>query len=54
MTRLGTDLKTDTDERAADPKTREWRAIMKPVRTPLATRVPGAWRFEMEEVFHAE
>jgi L-rhamnose mutarotase len=39
---------------AADPKTQEWWAIMKPMQEPLPTRASGEWWAGMEEVFHAD
>ena len=50
----GTDFKADMERMAADPKTREWWAVMKPMQMPLETRAPGEWWAEMEEVFHTE
>jgi L-rhamnose mutarotase len=39
---------------AADPKTREWWAIVKPMQQPLKTRARNEWWAEMEELFHTE
>ena len=39
---------------AADPKTQEWWAIMKPMQAPLDTRAPGEWWADMEECFHQD
>ncbi len=50
----GSDYQADMDKMAADPKTQEWWAIMKPMQVPLPTRAPGEWWAEMEEVFHQD
>jgi len=50
----GSDYQADMDKMAADPKTQEWWAIMKPMQDPLPTRAPGEWWAEMEEVFHQD
>jgi L-rhamnose mutarotase len=50
----GTDLNADMERMAADPKTQEWWAIMKPMQDPLETRGEGEWWAEMEEVFHSD
>ena len=50
----GADLKSDLDKMAADSKTQEWWAIMKPLQEPLASRKEGEWWAEMEEVFHLD
>ena len=50
----GHDFPSDMDRMAADPKTQEWWAIMKPLQDPLPTRRAGEWWAEMEEVFHLE
>ena len=49
---VGEDFAADMEKMAADPKTQEWWAIMKPMQQPLDTRSPGEWWAEMEEVFH--
>jgi L-rhamnose mutarotase len=49
---VGTDYDADMAKMAADPRTQEWWAIMKPMQKPLETRAPGEWWAEMEEVFH--
>lgn len=48
----GTGFDADMAKMAADPKTQEWWAIMKPMQDPLPTRGPGEWWASMEEVFH--
>jgi L-rhamnose mutarotase len=50
----GHDFKADMERMAADPKTQEWWAIMKPMQQPLSTRSEGEWWAEMEEVFHTD
>lgn len=50
----GNDYHADMARMAADPKTREWWAIMMPMQDPLATRAEGEWWAEMEEVFHTD
>lgn len=50
----GEDFAADMEKMAADPKTQEWWAIMKPMQEPIATRAEGEWWAEMEEVFHQE
>lgn len=51
---IGADYQADMEKMAADPKTQEWWAIMKPIQTPLPTRAEGEWWAEMEEVFHTD
>jgi L-rhamnose mutarotase len=50
----GSDFAADMAKMAADTKTQEWWAIMKPMQEPLPARQPGEWWAQMEEVFHAE
>jgi L-rhamnose mutarotase len=50
----GTDFAADAAKMAADPKTQEWWAVMKPMQDPLPTRAPGEWWAVMEEVFHQD
>ncbi len=49
---VGTDFDADMAKMAADAKTQEWWAWMKPMQEPLATRAEGEWWANMEEVFH--
>jgi len=49
---MGKDYAADMAKMAADPKTQEWWAYVKPMQEPLATRQDGEWWAEMEEVFH--
>ena len=51
---VGKDMATDMAKMAADPKTQEWWAIMKPLQRPLPARGEGEWWAEMEEVFHQD
>ena len=51
---VGTDHDADMAKMAADPRTQEWWAIMKPLQKPLDTRAPGEWWSEMQEVFHID
>lgn len=50
----GTDFDADMAKMAADPKTQEWWAIMKPMQEPLDTRMEGEWWAQMDEVFHMD
>jgi len=50
----GHDFQADMNRMAADKTTQEWWAIMQPIQAPLATRKPGEWWAEMEEVFHLD
>ena len=51
---VGTDFDADMAKMAADPKTQEWWAIMKPMQSPLPTRGEGEWWAEMEEAFYLD
>jgi L-rhamnose mutarotase len=51
---VGDDFDADMARMAADPKTQEWWAIMKPMQEPLRTRAKGEWWANMEEVFHTD
>ncbi|MCW5981714.1 MAG: L-rhamnose mutarotase [Bryobacteraceae bacterium] len=50
----GDDFAGDMARMAADPRTRAWWALVKPMQEPLSSRKPGEWWAEMEEVFHCE
>jgi L-rhamnose mutarotase len=50
----GRNFDWDMAKMAADPKTQEWWAIMKPMQEPLPTRKDGEWWASMEEVFHVD
>jgi len=51
---VGEDFEADMARMAADPKTQEWWAYVKPMQRPLESRKPGEWWAEMEEVFHMD
>jgi L-rhamnose mutarotase len=51
---VGSDYDADMAKMAADPRTQEWWAIMKPMQKALDTRASGEWWAEMEEVFHID
>jgi L-rhamnose mutarotase len=51
---VGSDYDADMAKMAADPRTQEWWAIMKPMQKPLDSRAPGEWWAELEEVFHID
>ena len=50
----GSDFEEDMEKMAADPKTQEWWAVMKPMQSPVETRKEGEWWADMEEVFHQD
>lgn len=50
----GDNFQTDMEKMAADKRTQEWWAIMKPMQIPLETRADGEWWADMEEVFHTD
>lgn len=50
----GDDFDADMAKMAADPKTQEWWAIMKPMQSPIETRAEGEWWASLEEVFHTD
>jgi L-rhamnose mutarotase len=50
----GNKMEDDWAKMAADPKTQEWWAVMKPMQEPLASRAEGEWWATMEEVFHLD
>jgi L-rhamnose mutarotase len=51
---VGQDFGADMAKMAADPTTQKWWDVCKPCQEPLATRAPGEWWADMEEVFHCE
>ena len=51
---VGTDFAGDMARMAADPKTQEWWAVMKPMQSPVANRGADEWWADMEEVFHLD
>ncbi len=54
MEYTGSDFDADMAKMAADPKTQEWWALMKPMQQPLDTRAEGEWWADMEEVYHLD
>ena len=54
MEYVGNDFEGDMAKMAADPKTKEWWKIMKPMQEPVDGRKEGEWWADMEEVFHQE
>jgi len=50
----GSDFAADMKKMAADPKTKEWWAIMDPMQKPVLTIATGEWWANMEEVFHLD
>ena len=54
MEYLGEDFDADMAKMAADPKTKEWWAIMEPMQQPVKNRKEGEWWANMEEVFHLD
>jgi len=50
----GEDFDADMRKMAADPATQRWWSLVGPWLEPPATRVPGKWWANMEEVFHCE
>ena len=51
---VGSDYDADMAKMAADPRTQDWWAIMKPMQDPLPTRAQGEWWADMKEVFHLD
>jgi L-rhamnose mutarotase len=49
---VGDDFDSDMEKMAADPTTQQWWDVCKPCQEPLASRNPGEWWADMEEVFH--
>ncbi len=54
MEYTGEDFAADMAKMAADSKTQEWWAIMKPMQQPMEGRGDGEWWTDMEEVFHLD
>lgn len=50
----GQDFAADMAKMAADETTQKWWALCQPCQEPLATRAPGEWWANMEEVFHCD
>ena len=51
---VGQDFDADMARMAADPETRRWWDVIKPMQQPLETRSDGEWWATMEEVFHTD
>ena len=51
---IGVDFAADMAKMAADPKTQEWWALVKPFQEPLDDRRNGDWWTGMEDVFHID
>ena len=54
MEYVGEDLETDLAAIAADPVTREWRAVCGPLQRPVADRPDGEWWKPLRELFHLD
>ena len=51
---VGKDYEKDMARMAADPKTQEWWALVKPLMDPLPTRADGEWWASMDEIFRLD
>ena len=51
---VGDDYEADMAKMAADPRTQEWWALVKPFQEPLEERREDEWWAEMEEVYHLD
>lgn len=51
---VGGGFEADMAKMAADPKTREWWALCKPMQQPLPGRGADEWWSTIEEVFHTD
>jgi L-rhamnose mutarotase len=51
---VGSDFEADMARMAADPKTREWWDVCKPMQEPVPERQPGEWWHTLPEVFHVD
>ncbi len=51
---VGEDYGADMARMAADPRTQEWWALVKPFQEPLQERAEGEWWANMEEVYHLD
>ena len=51
---IGSDFDADMQKMAADATTQKWNDVCMPCHEPLATRQPGEWWAEMEELFHCD
>ena len=50
----GNDYEADMAKMAADPETRRWWDVVKPLMQPLETRKPGEFWSDMKEIFHLD
>ncbi len=50
----GDNFAADMARMAADPTTQAWWQLCQPCQEPLATRAPGDWWAQMDEVFHTD
>ena len=51
---VGKDYEKDMARMAADPKTQEWWALVKPLMDPLTTRAEGEWWGNMDVIFRLD
>ncbi len=51
---VGKDYEKDMARMAADPKTQEWWALVKPLMDPLPTRAEGEWWANMDTIFRLD
>ncbi len=51
---IGDDYEADMAKMSADPRTREWWELVRPMQTPLPDRAEGEWWKTMREVFHTD
>jgi len=51
---VGDDFDADMARMAADPETRRWWDVIKPLQQPFETRADGEWWATMEEVFQTD
>lgn len=51
---VGDDFEADMAKMAADPKTQEWWALVKPLQEPFEDRREGEWWAGAQEVFHLD
>ncbi len=51
---LGVDITEDFARMNAKPVIGQWYAVCSPCQVPLATRQPGEWWAEMDNVFHMD
>ena len=51
---IGSDFDGDMAKMAADPETRRWWDVVKPLMEPLENRESGEFWSDMQEIFHLE